>query len=75
MTLLEPQVDHAKRLLDSLYLNGVAADLSETGCGKTYVATWIAKQMNVPITVICPKGVIPVWQRILNSDMGQGMWY
>jgi superfamily II DNA or RNA helicase len=67
MTLLEPQVDHAKRLLDSLYLNGVAADLSETGCGKTYVATWIAKQMNVPVTVICPKGVIPVWQRILNS--------
>jgi superfamily II DNA or RNA helicase len=67
MTLLEPQVDHANRLLDSLYLNGVAADLSETGCGKTYVATWIAKQMNVPITVICPKGVILAWQRVLDS--------
>jgi len=67
MTLLEPQVDHAKRLLDSLYINGVAADLSETGCGKTYVAVWIAKQMNVPITIVCPKGIIPAWQRVLAS--------
>lgn len=67
MTLLEPQIPHANAIIDSLYLNGVAADLSETGCGKTYVATYVAKKMNVPIMVICPKGVITAWQRVLAS--------
>jgi superfamily II DNA or RNA helicase len=67
MTLLEPQIPHANAILNSLYLNGVAADLSETGCGKTYVAAWVAKMMKVPVTVICPKGVIPAWQRVLDS--------
>jgi len=54
MTLLEPQIPHANTLIDSLYINGVAADLSETGCGKTYVATYIAKKLNVPVLVVCP---------------------
>lgn len=67
MTLLEPQIPHSKRLLDSLYINGVAVDLSETGCGKTYVASYIAKKMNVPIVVICPKAVIPAWHKVLNT--------
>ena len=67
MTLLEPQIPHAKRILDSLYTYGVAADLSETGCGKTYVASWVAKKINVPITVICPKAMITPWQRVLST--------
>lgn len=67
MTLLEPQVPHAASLLRSLYLNGIATDLSETGCGKTFVATWIAKQMNVPAIIICPKAVIPTWVRVMAS--------
>jgi superfamily II DNA or RNA helicase len=67
MTLLDPQIPHANTLIDSLYINGVAADLSETGCGKTYVATYIAKKLNVPVLVVCPKGVITEWQRVLAS--------
>jgi len=67
MNLLEPQIPHSKRLIDSLYINGVAVDLSETGCGKTYVATSIAKTMNVPIVVICPKAVIPAWHKVLKE--------
>lgn len=67
MTLLEPQVAHAETLLTSLYLNGIAADLSETGCGKTYVATYLAKKMNVPTVVICPKSVIPTWLKVMTS--------
>lgn len=67
MNLLEPQIPHANNILNSLYLNGVAADLSETGCGKTYVAAWVASQMKIPVTVICPKGVIPAWQRVLKE--------
>jgi len=65
--LLEPQKDHAFKLMDSLFLNGVAADLSETGCGKTYVASWIAKNFNTPVVVVCPKIVIPTWNSVLKS--------
>lgn len=63
--LLEPQVAHAQRLLDSLYFNGVAADLSETGCGKTYVASAIARGINCPVSVIAPKLVLRKWEKIL----------
>ena len=65
--LLEPQKQHAIKLLDSLYLNGIACDLSETGVGKTYAAAWIAKQMNLPLVVICPKSVKPAWKKVLAS--------
>lgn len=65
--LLGPQLAHAKTLLDSIYFNGFAADLSETGCGKTYSACAIAKELNVPIVVICPKVVIPTWKKVLTS--------
>jgi len=65
MELLEPQKAHAKFLLDSLYLNGVADDLSDTGTGKTFVACWIAKQMNCPIVVICPNSVKTMWEKTL----------
>jgi hypothetical protein len=64
--LLPPQVPHALKLLNSIYLNGIACDLSETGVGKTYTASWIAKQYNAPIVVICPKSVMPEWNRILK---------
>ena len=56
-SLFVPQREHAVNMLNSIYLNGVAADLSETGTGKTYVAAWVAKQLNVPLVVICPKVV------------------
>ena len=64
--LLEPQVPHALTLLNSLYLNGIACDLSETGVGKTYCAAWIAKQFNAPLVVICPKSVIGTWEKVLG---------
>jgi hypothetical protein len=64
--LLVPQVPHALKLLNSIYLNGFACDLSETGVGKTYSASWIAKQYNAPIVVFCPKSVMPEWNRVLG---------
>lgn len=65
MNLLQPQVNHAQTLLNSLFLNGIAFDSSETGTGKTYVAAWIAKNFNAPVTVICPKAVIKTWNDVL----------
>lgn len=67
MKLLEPQKPHVERVLHSLYVNGVAVDLSETGCGKTYMATAVAKRMNVPVVVICPKAVIPAWLKVMKE--------
>jgi len=65
--LLGPQINHAKVLLDSLYINGFAMDMSETGTGKTYVAASIVREMNRPAVVICPKTIIPQWEKILRS--------
>jgi superfamily II DNA or RNA helicase len=64
--LLDYQVPHVKRLVDSLHLNGYAADLSDTGTGKTYCGCAVAREMNCPIFVICPKPVIPSWRKVLK---------
>lgn len=64
--LLPPQREHAVNLLNSLYINGVASDQSETGTGKTYVAAWIAKYLNSPVVIVCPKVVIPAWTKVLS---------
>jgi len=64
--LLAPQREHAVNLLNSLYVNGVASDQSETGTGKTYVAAWIAKYLNSPVVIVCPKVVIPSWTKVLS---------
>lgn len=63
--LLEPQREHAVKALNSLFLNGVFADLSETGTGKTYNAAWVAKNLNVPVVVVCPKIVKKTWNEVL----------
>jgi len=64
--LLPPQREHAVNLLNSLYINGVASDQSETGTGKSYVASWIAKNLNSPVVIVCPKVVIPAWTKVLS---------
>ena len=64
--LLPPQREHAVNLLNSLYINGVASDQSETGTGKSYVAAWIAKTLNSPVVIVCPKIMIPTWNEVLQ---------
>lgn len=70
--LLEPQIQHVKKLVDSLYTNGFAVDMSETGTGKTYAAAAAIREVcglsnRSPFAVICPKAVIPQWEKILKS--------
>jgi len=64
--LLPPQREHAVNMLNSLYINGVACDQSETGTGKSYVAAWIAKNLNSPVVIVCPKIMIPAWTKVLS---------
>lgn len=65
--LLEPQFKHVQKLVDSLYLNGFAVDMSETGTGKTYAAAAVIRELNRPFAVICPKSVIHQWNNILSA--------
>jgi hypothetical protein len=53
-------VAHHVRLLRE---RGASAEASVAGFGKTFVAAFVAKEMGHPIVVLCPKVVIPHWQR------------
>lgn len=64
--LLEPQVAHTLRLLESLDKNNIAADLSPVGTGKTYCAAAIARHHSNPTIVIAPKLVLPTWNKVLG---------
>lgn len=67
--LIGPQPDHVKRLVDSIYLNGFALDMSETGTGKSYCAAAVARELGCqssrPLVVIAPKTILPQWTKIL----------
>lgn len=65
--LLGPQGNHAMRLADSIFFNGVAADLSETGIGKTYCAAKVAQHFAGPIAVVGPLQILRKWKEILNG--------
>ena len=65
--LLEPQKIHSTKLLNSLHLNGFAFDASPTGTGKTYCASWIAKNYGSTVVVLCPKSVQKNWFDTLKS--------
>ena len=42
-------------------------DSSHVGTGKTVVACHLAKALDRPVAVICPKAVIPSWERELEA--------
>ena len=65
--LFEPQKIHSTKLLNSLHMNGFAFDASPTGTGKTYCASWIAKNYGSSVVVICPKSVQKNWFDTLKS--------
>lgn len=61
MTLYDWQLPHAQKLLSALARHQAALDASDTGLGKTHIACWIAKHLNSPFAVVCPKILKPVW--------------
>lgn len=60
--LLEPQIAHAETLTASLKDNGVSADFSGTGMGKTFVGASIARARGKKFGIISPKLNIPKWK-------------
>jgi superfamily II DNA or RNA helicase len=53
-------VAHHVRLLRE---RGASAEASVAGFGKTFVASFVARELGYPMVVLCPKVVIPHWQR------------
>lgn len=66
ITLHKPQIDHSYKLLNSLYTNGMALDLSECGCGKTITSSFIASEFNSPVVVVCPNNAKRTWAKNLD---------
>lgn len=56
-------------LIGCLKAHNVAIDASETGVGKTYTALAVTRTLGQPTLVVCPKAVIPTWER-LSIKMG-----
>lgn len=64
MTLYDWQLPHAERLRAALLDYNVAADGSDTGVGKMYIACHVAKSMGRDLFVLCPKAIVPEWERV-----------
>ncbi len=65
--LLDHQKSHYKNILASVKKHSRALDASDTGTGKTYVASKVCKDLDLTPFVICPKSVVPSWNKILKS--------
>lgn len=61
------QKEAARTLAKALGRYGAALDASDTGTGKTYTAAGLAQSAGKGVAVICPKSVIPVWERVLDG--------
>jgi hypothetical protein len=62
------QAASIKQLTKILSESGVAADASDTGTGKTLVAVEVEKVLDLPTLIVCPKPVIPGWERTAKSQ-------
>jgi superfamily II DNA or RNA helicase len=64
------QISIVSKLCASIMRNGAALDGSDTGAGKTYAAIGVARELNVPIAVVCPMAVISAWKRVITDHFG-----
>jgi superfamily II DNA or RNA helicase len=56
------QVDAVRHHKELLHRYGASAEGSVAGFGKTFVAAFVAREMNHQLVVCCPRVVIPHWQ-------------
>lgn len=67
-TLFPIQETSKQALLRSLHNHGAALDSSDVGTGKTVKAVELARNLGLPVLVICPKIVIPVWKKAFEEQ-------
>lgn len=66
-TLFPKQRQSVDFLKHALANYGGALDSSHTGVGKTVIASRVVLELGQPIAVVCPKIVIPNWERELEE--------
>jgi Rad3-related DNA helicase len=62
--LFDYQVLHVQNLIDCLNNNNTVIDTSDTGCGKTYSALAMCKQLNLIPIIFCPKTIMSNWSKV-----------
>jgi len=62
-TLFPKQRKSVDFLKEALRIYQGALDSSQTGVGKTVIASHVALEFGCPVAVVCPKIVIPHWER------------
>lgn len=68
MPSLRPyQVEAAHQLVAALTTHGAALDASDCGTGKTYTACAVAQRLGLPVAIVCPKSIIPGWERVCRE--------
>lgn len=60
-------IDHLTQILASSP-TAAALNGSETGTGKTVCAVEIVRKLNIPVVVVCPKIVIPSWNKTFEMQ-------
>lgn len=58
----QPEADH---LVEVLQRSSIALEASDTGVGKTYIASQVMKTLGKRPLVLCPKSVITTWRETL----------
>lgn len=66
-TLYPAQQRAHDTLVAALHRHGSALDASATGLGKTIVAARVASSLHRPVGILCPKIVVPSWERELHE--------
>lgn len=67
MALRPYQVVSCERLVGVIRAHGAGLDASDTGAGKTHVACATCKQLALRPAVVCPKNLVPVWQKVCRE--------
>lgn len=65
--LLKYQIPHVAQITAALRRYGSALDASDTGTGKTYSALAVARETGLIPAIVCPKSVIPAWERVAKT--------
>ena len=61
------QNESASQLVSLLRRYSGAADLSDTGTGKTYTALKVVKELAVPTVIVAPKVVLTTWKTLAEQ--------
>ncbi len=69
------QIDTTGKLVAVINTLGCAVDGSDMGIGKTFCAVAVARELDVPFIVVCPKAVKGQWTKVASDHFKMGNKY